>query len=121
MESIFYNNTDKQVVVILGYGIGSHLSVNYLNDIISQIGSLFRNLTVDQLVELKFSEVSDSSRRHKRHWYTRFDYDLGELDGPFTVQDVKGYAFSDYPGNPKGGQRPESETAKSIMNRLIHD
>lgn len=122
MESILYNSTDKEVAIILGYGIGNHLCLKYLTDIVYEIRKMFPLLQGKDLNNLQFLEVNRSSIRHRHMWYTKFSYDLGKHQGDFKIPGTKQsvYAFSDHPGDPNG-YRKEPESAKSTMSRLIHD
>lgn len=127
MESILYNTTDKEVTVILGYGIGSHLSLNFLKSILVDIRKEFPKLTTAELENLNFLEVADSSRRHKYHWYTRFKYDLNapkkEVEGVgcyLKLNKEKAYLVYPHKENQLYENSP-AETAASICARLTHD
>lgn len=126
MESILYNAEKKEVVCILGYGIGNHLSLNYLREIIEDLWKIFPNLSPDILADLKFLEVSDRSRRHKYHWYTRFDYDLelfekNKWNSEYLLPgDHSAYIVTSHKKGVNDWTQ-EDESAESIMNRLIHD
>lgn len=124
-ESILYNADDKEIAIVLGYGIGSHLSLKYLTEIVNDIRKAFPTLTQEQGENLKFLEVAQSSRSHKYHWYTRFHMDLSKEYATHN----SGYFFTHEPSQlriygfcaHKNNQRLPDESAASIMNRLIHD
>lgn len=122
---LYYNSDDKEVVILFGYGIGSHLSLNFLKSYLDDIKKVFPELTEETLNELKFLEVADSSRRHRYHWYTRFNLELKGL-----VQKHKDSGYFKYKDNDifvvtkrvKGiDHATRDETAKEVMSRMIHD
>ncbi len=124
MESIYYNTEDKEVAIILGYGIGSHLSLKYLEDVVNDIKELFPLLTLEQMQTMPFHEVAGSSKRHRYCWYIKFPYDLSnEIKDKYTVN-INGIT-SAYPisSHKKGvnGWTYEDETAAEVMTRMIHD
>ncbi len=123
---IYYNTETKQVAIVLGYGIGNHLSIKYLQTVVADIKKLFPLVDGDNLV---FLEVNQSSRRHRYHWYTRFPYDISNWQ-----RDAHGSIIIEYRGeNPPLTAYPVSshkkgvdgydrdETAEQVINRLIHD
>ena len=124
MESILYNTEKKEVVIIFGYGIGNHLSVNYLKEIVADILKIFS--AVENADDLTFLQVAESSRRHRYMWYTRIPYDLSkepmDAHGNIKLSDGRNSVFC-VTSHAKGvdGWTHEDETAESIMNRLIHD
>lgn len=117
MESIYYNKVDNQIVFLFGYGIGNHLSVNFLKEYLKQIKSLLPQLSWRKLNSTKFLEVAQSSRRHRYMWYCRIDVDLttqmtSTFDGHyFKLGEYSVYVIGDKP----------DETAQDCMNRMIHD
>lgn len=125
MESIFYNPQDKKVGIVLGYGIGNHLSLNHLTEIVNDIKTIFP-LLKEKANDIKFYEVSRQSRRHKNMFYTVFDYDLSEngLDknGIYKVIDKNNKAYI-CNKHVKGfdGWTHESETCEQLMYRMIND
>ncbi len=124
MESIMYNSEDKQVVIILGYGIGNHLSVKFLKGVVKDIRELF-SISIVQGEELPFMQVAESSRSHRHMWYTRFPFDLSAhnkdqwgniiISDKWTAHSVTSHKKGQY------GWIHEDETAQSVINRLIHD
>lgn len=121
-ESILYNADDKELTIILGYGIGSHLSLDFLKGIIKDIQQAFPLITDEQAAKLKFLEVNQGSRRHRHHWYTSFPYDLEveyrqHSSGYFHHNRHRIYGFREH----KNHEHLPDESAKSIMARLIHD
>lgn len=125
MESILYNTTDKEVTIILGYGIGNSLSLNVLKSTLVDIRKEFPKLTTAELENLGFSEVADSSRRHRYMWYTRFKYDLNapkwKVDsGYLKLNKEKAYLVYPHKKNQLYEKSP-AETAASICARLTHD
>ena len=123
MENILYNTEKKEVAVILGYGIGNHLSVKFLQEIVQDLVRLFP--LIKKPDELLFHEIAQSSRSHRYCWYTRFLYDLShnpvDERGYITIAatDQKAYSITSH---KKGvdGRHWEDETAESVMNRMIH-
>lgn len=128
MESILYNTEKKEVALIFGYGIGNHLSINYLTGIINDIRKVFPKLKDSQLNELVFLEVNRSSRRHRNMWYTRFTYDMSGYDTdkwgaiimPKGCVPRTAYAISSHTKGVDGWMR-DDEIAERVMDRLIHD
>ncbi len=124
MESILYNAEDKQVALILGYSFSNSLSLSYLQEMVDKIRVMFPALK-EKADHIKFYEVDRKSRSHRSMWYTIFDYDLSEYDknehGALLVSDK----FTAYPvrSHKKGvdGWTHEDDSAKDVMNRLIHD
>lgn len=110
----YYNQPDKQLVIIWGYGIGNHLSLNYLKERLDEIKKLIPSLTEEQLSDINFLPVADSSRRHKHMWYSRINVDLSDCQkdkdylqlGKEKVYIIEG---------------DKDESAKNCMDRMIHD
>ena len=109
-----YNVVDKQLVIIWGYGIGNHLSANFLKGYLKQIKRLLPELKTRKLNSIKFLEVAHSSRRHRYMWYCRIDVDLSHL--PCDKHYLKLGGESVYLIDSK-----PDETAADCMNRMIHD
>lgn len=112
MDTLFYNKPDKELVIVWGYGIGNHLSLNYLKDRLDEVKKLLPNLTEETLANIKFLPVVESSTRHRYMHYSRIDVDLSSLQngnylqlGEKSVYIIKG---------------SKDESAKDCMNRMIH-
>lgn len=114
MESLMYNVVDKQLVILWGYGIGNHLSVNFLKKYIADIRKLLPQLTTQKLNNIKFLQVADSSRRHRYMWYCRIDVDLSHLPSDEHYLQLNGKSVLKI-------DKRENETAVDCMNRMIHD
>lgn len=121
---ITYNEEDKEVVVMLGYGIGNHLSLSYLTAVVKNITDLFP-MTADQAGAIGFHQVADSSRSHKHCWYARFPYDLSDKPmhesniGRIVSTEEWAYSVRSKKQGDSGWTLPD-ETAAEIMNRIIH-
>lgn len=123
MESIMYNKEDKEVVIILGYGIGNHLSLVFLEEIALEIKALFP-MSDYKMRRLQFLQVAERSRRHRHMWYTRFKYDLNDVPkDDYGYRQAGDYKVLEIGHHKKGvdGWVHEDETAERVMNRLIHD
>jgi len=123
MESIYYNAEDKQVGIVLGYGIGNHLSLKFLGDVVKSIRELFTGLTDEQAENLRFLECSDVSRNHKYCWYTVFDYDLyGEEVDEYGRTLFGNRKIHTIHSRLKGADdwQWKDESAREIMYRLIN-
>lgn len=125
MESILYNTTDKEVTVILGYGIGNHLSLEFLKGILADIKKVFPKISDENLEKLKFSEVAQASRSHRYMWYTRFHY-------PLYIPKTKKDSYYDLGNGEKAylvyphvkdqiHKGSPAETAAQICSRMTHD
>jgi len=114
MESLMYNVVDKQLVIIFGYGIGNHLSVNFLKGYTKDIKKLLPELTTKKLNTIKFLEVDRSSRRHRYMWYCRIDVDLSHLPSNEHYLQLNGKSVYKI-------DKKVDETAADCMNRMIHD
>lgn len=126
-ESIFYDTDNKEVVIMLGYGIGNHLSLKFLREITRSILTIFP-LSDKILDELPFNPVSDSSTRHKYCWYTRIaNFDLtdewmsqiGKKSGTFFYHKQEVFAITAHKRGVDGWVGEDEET-KACMNRMIH-
>ena len=125
MESILYNEEKKEVVIILGYGLGNHLSFQYLQEVIYNIRQLFPKLPIKEAHSMKFLEVAQSSRRHKSMFYTRFPYDLSKNERSSSYITIEGGKMSAYVVTAhkagENGWNGRDETAEQVMSRMIHD
>lgn len=129
MEKIFYNKEDKEVSIITGYGIGSHLCLRYLTEIVNQIRKGFPLLTDEQCGELVFLETDRASRSHRYMFYTRFSYDMSDypedewsnkLIEPF--KGTRGYQVYQIGSHKQGedGWNYRDESAAQCVSRLVH-
>lgn len=129
MEDIYYNTETKEVTVITGYGIGSHLSLDYLKKLLLDFNKLFPKLTNKQISQLKFYEVSRNSRRHRSMWYTTFKYKLpvahketeNETAERYFKLDSKNDVYIVYPVHSLEDNKSITENCASIIARLVHD
>lgn len=126
MEQAYYDSANKEMYVLLGYGIGSHLSLQYLQQICNDIQKKFPKLTDSEKIRMKFLEVNRGSSRHRYCWYTSFPYEIDSIH--FSLDnstEIKEAGISVYcpAEHVKGvnGWLYESETIQQIIHRLIHD
>ena len=118
MESVLYNKDDKQLVIIWGYGIGNHLSLNFLKGYLVQIKSLLPNLKPKQLNAIKFLQVAESSRSHRYMWYCRIDVDLTAEMEKTAFNDGYNFKLADKSVFAISGNCLQK--AADCMNRMIH-
>lgn len=121
---VLYNEEDKEVTIILGYGIGNHLSIAFLFSTLLDVVMLFPGLLLTKWWKIPFLEVADSSRSHRYEWYTRFKYDLSDYPrdkwGYYQITSSQNaYGVSSHVKGVNDWHH-ESETAKEVVGRLVH-
>lgn len=124
MESFYYNPEQKEVYIVLGYGIANHLSLNFLTETVNDIKNLFPLLTDSQANEMKFFEVDRKSRRHRNMFYTHFPYEFAtESTNSSYVGLVNGIQIFVCNKHVKGvdGWEYPDESCAELVQRMIHD
>ena len=119
MEALYYNNVEKELVIIFGYGIGNHLSLSFLNSYLKEIKKLVPQISWQVLNNTKFLEVALSSRRHRYMWYCRISVDLTSEMEKSSFNDGHNFKLADNSVYVVDGNCIEK--AADRMNRLIHD
>jgi hypothetical protein len=119
MEKLYYNKVDKELVILFGYGIGNHLSVNFLKSYLKEIKKLVPQISQQKLNNINFLQVALSSRRHRYMWYCRISVDLTAEMEKSSFNDGHNFKLGDKSVYAVEGNCLEK--AADCINRLIHD